>query len=180
MQVSVSALDRCRNIVRDKPGHGFKRSALIPILLQMKPFDPKVERLSLFGDLEPADSGSHERAVSTTSCAQFGYLHTQRKIHPGPTSKPGKLRVKYQAFPIPLQPQQHPQKTGHPSCLRVRAQRAEQLRPGAREIATPGSTSRFDELDQVNLFKISGFLPLLVKLERAARPQKSRKHQKTP
>lgn len=124
----------------------------------------------------------HLAAIATIGCrGRFqdrlpGYLHTQRKIHPGPTSKPGKLRVKYQAFPIPLQPQQHPQKTGHPSCLRVRAQRAGQLRPGAREIATPGSTSRFDELDQVNLFKISGFLPLLVKLERAARPQKSRKH----
>ena len=45
MQVSVSALDRCRNIVGDKLGHRFKRSALVPTLHMEKSFDPKVERL---------------------------------------------------------------------------------------------------------------------------------------
>ncbi|MFN5313618.1 MAG: hypothetical protein ACK5FF_04105, partial [Planctomyces sp.] len=67
--------------------------------------------------------------------------------------------------------------------------------------ATPESTSRLDDLDQMNLFKMSGFLPslepaigrsqelatngwcrrtaelpLLVELDRAACPQKSRKN----
>jgi hypothetical protein len=47
--------------------------------------------------------------------------------------------------------------------------------PGARGIATPRSTSRLDDPDQIHLFKISGFLPLLAELEKAACPQKSRK-----
>ncbi|MFO0059384.1 MAG: hypothetical protein ACK57O_00760, partial [Planctomyces sp.] len=37
---------------------------VIPTFLQRKPFDEKVERLFLCGDLEPADSGSNECAVS--------------------------------------------------------------------------------------------------------------------
>jgi len=48
---------------------------------------------------------------------------------------------------------------GPSGFLWVLAQRAGQLRPGARGIATPGSTWRFDDLDQVNLCKMSGFLP---------------------
>ena len=92
-------------------------------------------------------------------------------------------------------------KTVHPGFLWVQSQSDGQLRPGTRGIATPGSTSRFDDLDQVHLFKMSGFLPssepaigrsqelatvgwcrrtaelpLLVELERAACPQKSRKN----
>jgi len=47
--------------------------------------------------------------------------------------------------------------------------------PGARGIATPRSTSRLDDPDQMNLFKMSGFLPSSVELEKAACPQKSRK-----
>ena len=35
-----------------------------PTFLQIEPFDEKVERLSLYGDLEPADSGGIECAVS--------------------------------------------------------------------------------------------------------------------
>ena len=89
----------------------------------------------------------------------------------------------------------------HPGFLWVQSQRAGLLRPGTRGIATPESTSRLDDLDQMNLFKMSGFLPssepaigrsqelatvgwcrrtaelpLLVELERAACPQKSRKN----
>ncbi len=47
--------------------------------------------------------------------------------------------------------------------------------PGTRGIATPRSTSRLDDPDQMNLFKMSGFLHSSVELERAACPQKSRK-----
>jgi hypothetical protein len=50
-------------------------------------------------------------------------------------------------------------KTVHPGFLWVQSQSDGQLRPGTRGIATPGSTSRFDDLDQVHLFKMSGFLP---------------------
>ncbi len=46
---------------------------------------------------------------------------------------------------------------------------------GARGIAAPRSTSRLDDTDQMNLFKMSGFLPSSVELEKAACPQKSRK-----
>jgi hypothetical protein len=88
----------------------------------------------------------------------------------------------------------------HPGFLWVQSQSAGLLRPGTRGIATPESTSGLDDLDQMNLFKMSGFLPssepaigrsqelatvgwwrrtaelpLLVELERAACPQKSRK-----
>ena len=88
----------------------------------------------------------------------------------------------------------------HPGFLWVQSQSAGLLRPGTRGIATPESTSRLDDLDQMNLFKMSGFLPssepaigrsqelatddwcrrtaelpLLVELESAACPQKSRK-----
>ena len=88
----------------------------------------------------------------------------------------------------------------HPGFLWVQSQSAGLLRPGTRGIATPESTSRLDDLDQMNLFKMSGFLPssepaigrsqelatvgwcrrtaelpLLVESERAAYPQGSRK-----
>ncbi|MFN6333466.1 MAG: hypothetical protein ACK45A_17005, partial [Planctomyces sp.] len=39
-----------RHIFGHKLGFAFKRSALAPTCLQRKPFDEKVERLSLFGD----------------------------------------------------------------------------------------------------------------------------------
>ncbi|MFN5437341.1 MAG: hypothetical protein ACK5ES_22445, partial [Planctomyces sp.] len=54
--------------IRHKFGHQlrfvFKRIAVIPTFLQRMPFDEKVERLFLCGDLEPADCGSNECAVS--------------------------------------------------------------------------------------------------------------------
>ena len=93
----------------------------------------------------------------------------------------------------------------HPGFLWVQSQRTGQLRRGTRGIGTPGSTSRLDDIDQMHLFKMPGFLPssepaigrsqelatdgwcrrtaelpLLVELERAACPQKSRKDQKFP
>jgi len=89
----------------------------------------------------------------------------------------------------------------HPGFLWVQSQRTGQLRRGTRGIGTPGSTSRLDDIDQMHLFKMPGFLPssepaigrsqelatdgwcrrtaelpLLVELERAACPQKSRKN----
>ncbi|MEY3227877.1 MAG: hypothetical protein RLZZ536_2496 [Planctomycetota bacterium] len=70
-------------------------------------------------------------------------MRTLRKHLGVLTSKPVKLRVKNPAFPW------------------VQSQSDGQLRPGTRGIATPKSTSRFDDLDQVHLFKMSGFLPSL-------------------
>jgi hypothetical protein len=64
VKVSDSGLHRLCNVLGYKLSHGFKRSALIPTFLQRKPFDKKVERLFLCGDLEPAESGSNECAVS--------------------------------------------------------------------------------------------------------------------
>ena len=89
----------------------------------------------------------------------------------------------------------------HPGLLWVQSQRTGQLRRGTRGIGTPGSTLRLDDIDQMHLFKMPGFLPSsepaigrsqelatdgwgrrtaelpsLVELERAACPQKSRKN----